>query len=144
MEYYILLGLHAGAVAIWIGGILLATLAIYIDSVSTKKDIPAGQRLGFVRSWNRWVTTPAMLAVWALGIAMTMQIGWYMFIWFKLKIVLVLLLSAVHGKLTATLRRIGNGTITSVPNGIQRFIAPITIVSTIAIIVLVIAKPFGV
>ncbi len=142
MEYYLLLGLHVGAVAIWIGGMLLSSLAIYIDTV--RKNKAPSDRLGLVLRWNRWITTPAMILVWILGIAMTMQIGWYMFIWFKLKITCVLILSALFGKQSSTLRRIANGkTVTAFSKTISSS-APIALVLTIVIVVLVVAKPFGV
>jgi putative membrane protein len=144
MDYHLLLGLHMGAVGIWIGGMLLSSIAIYIASLTTKTADPSADRLGLVLCWNRWITTPAMIVVWGLGLAMTMQIGWYMFVWFKLKIIFVLLLSALHGKQSATLRRINRGTAGNIATPVLRLSAPIVVVATIAIIVLVIAKPFGV
>lgn len=144
MEYYLLLGLHVGAVGVWIGGMLLSSLAIYIETISAKKDKPPAERLGLVLAWNRWMTTPAMLLVWGLGIAMTLQIGWYMFIWFKLKIAVVLLLSALYGRQAATLRRISRSSTAFTSSALLRFSAPVTLVATIVIVVLVVAKPFGV
>jgi putative membrane protein len=144
MDYHLLLGLHMGAVGIWIGGMLLSSIAIYIASLTTKTADPSADRLGLILRWNRWITTPAMLVVWGLGLAMTMQIGWYMFVWFKLKIIFVLLLSALHGKQSATLRRINRGTAGNIATPLLRLTAPLVVVATVTIIVLVIAKPFGV
>jgi putative membrane protein len=142
MEYHLLLGLHAGAVAIWIGGIFLLSIALYIDRVTQQKSPPPAKRLGLVRLWSRWITSPAMVIVWGLGIAMTFQIPWYLFTWFKLKILIVILLSAVYGIQMATVRRIQRGETPS-PSFLLRFSAPITAICTIAIAVLVVAKPFG-
>lgn len=143
MEYYVLVGLHVGAVGIWLGGMLLSSLAMYIETITSAKNNGPSDRLALVLRWNRWITMPAMLVVWGLGIAMALQIGWYLFTWFKLKVMLVLALSALQGIQSATLRRLSRSTGAQSLSPLMRFSAPLTLVTTIVIIVLVIAKPFG-
>lgn len=142
MDYYVLLGLHITAVGIWIGGMMLSSLAMHTETAATQAEGPS-DRLARVLRWNRWITMPAMLLVWGLGIAMALQVGWYLFTWFKLKVMLVLVLSALQGIQSATLRRISRHTAPARLSPLMRYSSLITLVLTIIIIIFVTAKPFG-
>ena len=50
-----------------------------------------------VRAWDQWLTTPAMLLVWGLGLTLALSQGWFFSHWLQVKLVFVLALSALHG-----------------------------------------------
>ena len=58
-----------------------------------------------MRRLNRVVTGPALVIAWVCGIWLALQAGWFASHWLQVKLVLVLGLSAVHGSLSAGLRR---------------------------------------
>lgn len=133
--------LHIIAAVIWIGGIfVMATTAAWCAHAG--KNAPAATALaGFVRGWSRQVTTPAMIVLWVMGLAMVLAHGQMPHLWLILKLVLVVLLSGIHGMLSATLRRLAGGEIAKVP-GIVPHATTCVIVAVAAIILLVIFRPF--
>jgi uncharacterized membrane protein len=137
-SYSALLFFHICAVAVFLAGLVVETASI--PSLSRVQPLPAERRdeLRRLRQLNRVVATPALALVWALGLTMAWEAGWYVAAWLQAKIGLVLLLSAIHGIATARLRKLDRG----VP------IAPATLLPmtaalllALAIGVLVIAKP---
>ena len=107
--YVWLKGLHLAAVLTWVGGLmLLAVTAAALRNVKDGVLLPHEKRLATaVLRWDRRVTTPAMLAVWALGIGLASWGGWFGALWLSAKLPIVVALSGLHGILTATLRRHG-------------------------------------
>lgn len=107
MIYLCLKGLHLAAVLVWIGGLLL--LGVTVTALRAVNDavlLPHEKRVGTaVLQWDRRVTTPAMLAAWALGIGLASWGGWFGAFWLSAKLTIVVGLSGLHGVLSATLRR---------------------------------------
>jgi uncharacterized membrane protein len=93
-----------------------------------------------IRRWDRRVTLPAMLLTWALGIAMAMQGGWFSSPWLMIKLIIVSALSALHGVLSGTLRRLERDA--AQPAAILLYAAPTTILGIVMIAILVVTKPF--
>lgn len=92
-------------------------------------------------TWDRYVTTPAMIVAWALGITMATWAGWFASGWMMAKIVFVLALSALHGVLSGRLRRAAAKG--GVPAGFDgRLVLCVMIVLLAAIVLLVVTKPF--
>ncbi len=60
-----------------------------------------------LRQWNRFVTTPAMVVVWAFGLTLATAGAWFVATWLQVKMALVIVLSAIHGMQSAKLRRLG-------------------------------------
>jgi putative membrane protein len=87
----------------------------------------------------RYVTTPALVLVWAFGIAMAVEGGWYASGWLKAKAALVLLLSAWHGLQMRTLRRLA--TAWPAPPAQYPALAMLAML-VVAIVILVVGKPF--
>ena len=140
--YLWLKGLHLAAVLTWVGGLVLlgvttAALRLVKDSVL----LPHEKRLGTaILHWDRRVTTPAMLAVWALGIGLASWGGWFGALWLNAKLPIVVALSGLHGVLAATLRRHVEQSERPAPRWIRH--APvIAIVGVVAIALLVTIKP---
>lgn len=141
MIYLWLKAFHIAAVALWVGGTLLTAVVVSglcrVESTNT----PAGE-LGivrFVRAWDRRVTTPAMLAVWALGLALAISGGWFPQGWLLAKLVVVFLLSALHGTLTGRLRRLAGGNVEA-PTLLRHAPAAIAL-AVMATVILVVVKP---
>jgi putative membrane protein len=126
---------HIVAVIVWIGGMLGGAVQL------TALRSAAPSSLDAVRRWDTRVTTPAMLLVWILGLALAITGGWFPSRWLFAKLALVLLLSGVHGVLAGSLRRLALRPDATVP-GLARY-APAAIVTAVTlIVVLVVIKPF--
>ena len=108
MDYLWLRALHIAAVMMWIGGMLAAALTVAAASSAHRQQETADRSafLESVRGWDRRVTAPAMLLVWALGLLLARNGGWFPQLWLLVKLALVLLLSALHGILSGNLRRL--------------------------------------
>ena len=140
--YLWLKALHVAAVVTWIGGMLIASIALSILSASPQPRSPAAlQAIAAVRRWNRIVTTPAMLLVWGLGLAMAVQGNWFSSWWLMLKLAIVVALSALAGVQSGTLRRASSAPGWKVPAWL-RYAAPSTLAAVLAIAILVVTKPF--
>ena len=88
---------------------------------------------------SRFVTTPALVLVWAFGIAMAVEGGWYASAWLQAKVALVLLLSGWHGRQMLTLRLLATGRTRSP----ARYLALVMLAAIVAaIVMLVVGKPF--
>lgn len=134
--------LHIIAAIIWIGGILVMATAAAWCAQAVGKNVPTATALAaFVRNWSRKVTTPAMIVLWVMGLAMVLAHGQMPHLWLILKLALVVLLSGIHGMLSATLRRLAGGEITKVPGIVPRA-TTIVIVAVAVIILLVVFRPF--
>ena len=144
MLYLFIKAFHLAAVVTWIGGML--TLSLLLGSLaSTALPREASERrwLAAIYRWDRWVTTPALGLVWLLGITLVVLSGWYNAPWLWAKVVLVSLLSGLHGNQSATLRRILSDLARQSPAYMRRT-AGLTLVTITVIIFLVILKPLGV
>ena len=99
--YLYLKAFHIIAIIAWMAGLLyLPRLFVYhaqskVGSEQSETFKVMEKRL------LRYITTPAMLAAWALGLALAFSglIDWSKDGWFHAKLFLVLLLSAYHGAL---------------------------------------------
>ena len=126
-----LLAVHIAAAVTWIGGVIV------LGVVGVAPGEAVRRRLA---TWNRRVTTPAMLATWGLGITLAMRGGWFAAPWLAAKITIVVALSGLHGVLSGRLRRAsawpvdGEGATLALPSA--------TVAAVAAIAVLVVVKPF--
>lgn len=131
MAYELLKAGHITAVFIWLGGMMAVALLLGRGSEVTPP----------LLTWDRYVTTPAMIVAWAFGMTMAAWAGWFASGWMMAKIVLVLALSALHGVLSGRLRRAAAKG--SAPDGFDNRLALCaTIVLLAAIVLLVVTKPF--
>ncbi len=91
-----------------------------------------------MRWWDRRVTSPTLLAVWALGVALAAGGGWFGAGWFSAKLVLVVLLTGLHGVQAGALRRAAD----RAPGGRLAWTPAVCAVSVAASALLAVAKPF--
>lgn len=141
MDYPWLKALHIIAVISFVGGMLVdAVVLAAVHRVSAAGDAGASAGIvGTVRRWDQGVTTPALFLVWILGIALAQEGAWLSSVWLQVKLVLVLLLSLLHGFLSATLRRLAQSGKVAGDAGFGHAVA---ILLTVAIIVALVAvKP---
>jgi putative membrane protein len=143
VDYLWLKALHIIAVMIWIGGMLVAAVT-GTAALSARRQQGVADRPAFlesVRRWDRRVTTPAMLLVWALGLSLALNGGWFPQRWLLIKLAFVLLLTALHGMLSGNLRRLSrqedSGTMAAL-----RYAPGAIVVAVLVIVVLVVIKPF--
>ncbi|MDQ0627173.1 CopD family protein [Paraburkholderia graminis] len=127
--------LHVASALIFVGGVL--SVGLFLHMVKTESpDIRA--LAGDIRRWDHVITTPAMLIVWALGFGIGGAGHWFSEPWLSVKLVFVVVLSAVHGLQSGRLRRICQGA------SIRPLHAslPTAVVCTVIIAILAVAKPF--
>ncbi|PRY04551.1 CopD family protein [Paraburkholderia sp. BL25I1N1] len=141
MDYLWLKALHIVAVVTWIGGMLVVAVTMSAASGRRAQQESATPPavLEAVRRWDQCVTSPAMILVWILGIALARTGNWFPQGWLLVKLVFVLLLSALHGVLSGRLRRLSRSQQSSPPPSL-RYAAAI-LVAAFVIIILVVTKP---
>jgi uncharacterized membrane protein len=139
LTYLWLKAFHITAAMTWVGGMLVVAVTL-VGAGRGDTDGGGPLPLAFVRRWDRSVTTPAMLVVWALGLSLAKLGEWFPQPWLLAKLAVVLALSAVHGMLSGRLRRLDAGGPASA--GALPY-APAAIVGCVLlIVVLVVTKPF--
>ncbi len=122
--------LHIAAALMFVGGVL--ALTIVLDAI---RIAPGTVALARVRRWDRAVTTPAMLLVWVLGFMLALTAHWLADHWLQAKLVLVVILSGLHGVQSGRIRRAEN----QIP-GAGMSLAPIVLAMSTAIAVLAVMK----
>lgn len=98
--------LHVAAPLVFVAGVL-ATSAFLRFNKGEPQQVAANAAA--FRRWDRGVTIPAMLLVWALGIELAMTGHWTGAGWLVVKACLVVVLSALHGMQVGKLRRLSLG-----------------------------------
>lgn len=96
MIYELAKAVHVTAVIVWIAGMAVAAATLRHPSPVS---LPA------IRGFDRAVTTPAMLLTWVFGLFLALNGGWFGDLWMSMKILLVLVLSGLHGMITGRLRK---------------------------------------
>ncbi|WP_420411447.1 CopD family protein [Roseibium sp.] len=143
MTYQLLKALHLAAAITWIGGLLLVAVllsaAAVMGPLKDKADLTG--YLSTVRSWDRIVTSPAMLIVWAIGLLLAFFGDWFPDGWLLVKLAVVFAVSAVHGVLSGTLRRFSTNTDIKLPTGL-RLLPAVTVAAVFIIVLLAVLKPF--
>ncbi len=141
MDYLWLKALHIAVVMTWVGGMLVAAVTITAArSASANGAVERSGILSAVRSWDRAVTAPAMLLAWIVGLTLALKGDWFPAPWLLAKLALVFLLSALHGILSGSLRRLEHADTTSLP-ALLRHGPAATVITVAVIVVLVVTKP---
>lgn len=125
--------LHVAAALVFTGGVLGVSMTLLAMPGS------ADGALSFARAIHRWdraVTTPAMLFVFAFGLALATAGHLFADRWLQAKLIFVLLLSIVHGLQSGRLRRLAGGAAA----GRWRAV-PVILACLLAIVVLAVVKP---
>ncbi len=132
---------HVVAIISWMAGMLyLPRLFIYHSAAKPGSELSETLKV-MERRLLRVIMNPAMVLSWVLGLWLAWRGGFLTSGWFHAKLAFVMLLSGFHGFLSASVRRFaeeGNTT----PVGRWRLLNEVPAVLMIAIVVLVIVKPF--
>jgi uncharacterized membrane protein len=124
MLYLFLKVVHVVAVIIWIGAMVLLTTLLGTARLST----------AHMKQATRIVEAGIGL-VWLAGIALVLLGGWYTSTWWQLKVVLVIIVSAIHTITISRWRRLGS----DAPLG-NKAIPLALMLLTVAIVLLVVLK----
>ena len=134
--------LHISADIVFVAGLLAGVLVLAALSFQAASDLPQERRLVCaMHRLNRVVTGPALLLAWACGLWLAWQAGWFATGWLHVKLVLVFALSALHGWLSAALRRAGADA-PRVPARAWRVAPALALGAIVAVLWLALAKPF--
>ena len=128
--YTWLKALHVACALLFVGGVVASSLVLAAGREARARVAPVQRR------WDRLITVPAMLGVWAFGIGLAISGGWFTYGWLQTKLALVVLLSAIHGLQSGQIRRLAEGT-----DFKPVWAAALVVPSVIAIAVLAVIKP---
>ncbi len=132
-------GLHVAAGLLFIGGLIAETA--FLSALPLAETLSPAQRhaASILRTWDRRLTTPALLLAWGLGLTLALLQGWFPAHWLHAKLVFVVALSALHGLQSGSLRRLAAG---GVRTRRQTMPTLLIVISATAIAVLAVVKPF--
>lgn len=131
MLYDLTKAAHLISLFVWIGGMVAVALALRY---------PALIHMAPLKTYDRAVTTPAMILALLFGILLGVQGGWFTSAWLGMKILLVLALSGMHGALVGRLRRAVWESSGQARSG-ERLFLPLGLVLLTLIVLLVTTKP---
>lgn len=133
--------LHVIAVISWMAGMLYLP-RLFVYHVDAERGSVQSETFKVMeRRLLRAIINPAMIVTWAAGL----WLGWHGFAfqagWLQVKIVLVLVLSGIHGYLSAAVRRFAEDR-NEKPARHWRIVNEVPTLLMIAIVILVVVKPF--
>jgi putative membrane protein len=133
--------LHVISVIAWMAGMLYLP-RLFVYHADTPKGSPQSETFKVMeRRLLKAIINPAMIATWLFGIAMVVMGDAWNQKWLWAKLVLVLILSGLHGMFSRWQRDFANDANTR-PAKFYRLINEVPTVLMILIVVLVIVKPF--
>ena len=141
MLYEWVKALHLVALISWMAGMLyLPRLFVYHAEVGP--GTPQSETFKVMeRRLLKAIMNPAMVATWALGIALATLGGWWGAPWLHAKLALVVALSGAHGILAGAVRRFAADRNTRPPR-FYRILNEVPTLLMIGIVILVVVKPF--
>jgi protoporphyrinogen IX oxidase len=141
MLYLWLKAFHVIAIIAWMAGMLYLPRLFVYHSETQKGSIQSETFKIMERRLLKAIINPAMIAAWVLGLILVWQGGWITSGWLHAKVALVLGLSAVHGVLSRFVKDFAADRNVR-PAKFYRIINEVPTLLMIAIVVLVIVKPF--
>jgi putative membrane protein len=141
MMYRYLLAFHIIAVIAWMAGMLyLPRLFVYHCAAAPGSQQSETFKV-MERRLLRIIINPAMIATWLLGLWLAWAGGWFASGWLHAKLVLVLLLSGVHGLFARCVKDFAADNNRHTPK-FYRFANEIPTLLMILIVILAVVKPF--
>ncbi len=133
--------LHVIAIIAWMAGMLyLPRLFVYHAEAAAGSDKSETFKV-MERRLLTYIATPAMVVSLVVGFIIAIQGGWFKSGWFHAKLLLVVLLIGVHGVLAVNVRRFAEDRNIR-PAGYFRILNEVPTLLMMAIVVLVVVKPF--
>ena len=132
---------HVIAVIAWMAGMLyLPRLFVYHADAPVGSDKSETFKV-MERMLLRGIINPAMIVTWAAGLWLAWKVFAFHGGWLHAKIALVVLMSAVHGYLSAATRKFADDR-NEKPARHWRIVNEVPTLILIAIVILVVVKPF--
>lgn len=142
VSYLLIKSLHVATMVAWMGGmVLLSAIHLWLARTQCPRTDRETAVIAAVKRWDGSVTSPAMGLTWLFGIVAAWQGAWFSAPWLHAKLLLVILLSALHGMLSGALRRAAADP-DRLPPAFARHAGAIVLVTMLVIVLLVIVKPF--
>jgi putative membrane protein len=133
--------LHIIAVIAWMAGMLYLP-RLFVYHCETQVGTPEYDRFKVMeRKLMRVIINPSMIAVWVLGLTLAYVLNVWAEGWFLAKLLLVTVLSALHGMLSRWRRDFEQGKNTR-SQRFYRIVNEVPAVLMAFIVVLVVVKPF--
>ena len=141
MLYDWLKAFHVIAVIAWMAGMLYLPRLFVYHAESAKGSIQSETFKIMERRLLKAIINPAMGLTWILGLFLIWQGGWWTAGWLHGKVLLVVILSGLHGLYVRRLREFAEDR-NMRPARYYRILNEVPTVLMIGIVVLVIVKPF--
>jgi protoporphyrinogen IX oxidase len=141
MIYDWLKAFHVIAVIAWMAGMLYLPRLFVYHSEAPKGSIQSETFKIMERRLLRAIINPAMVVTWVLGLILAWQGGWWAAAWLHGKLLLVVILSGLHGVYVRRLKEFAADRNTR-PTRYYRILNEVPTVLMIGIVILVIVKPF--
>jgi protoporphyrinogen IX oxidase len=141
MLYLWLKALHVIAVIAWMAGMLYLPRLFVYHADTQKGSIQSETFKIMERRLLKAIINPAMIVTWVLGLYLVWDGGWYTSGWLHAKVLLVLILSGLHGVYVRRLKDFAADKNTR-PAKYYRILNEVPTVLMIGIVILVIVKPF--
>jgi putative membrane protein len=134
---------HIIAIIAWMAGLLYLPRLFVYHAESKTGSVQSETFKVMERRLLRYITTPAMLASWVLGLALAFSgvIDWSKDGWFHAKLFLVLVLSAYHGLLAKWTKDFALDRNTRSPR-FYRIANEVPTLLMVLIVILVVVRPF--
>ncbi|MFL5024548.1 MAG: protoporphyrinogen oxidase HemJ [Microvirga sp.] len=139
--YLWLKALHVIAVIAWMAGMLYLPRLFVYHSETPKGSIQSETFKIMERRLLKAIINPAMIVTWVLGLYLVWDGGWYKSGWLHTKVLLVVILSGLHGVYVRRLKDFAADKNTR-PAKYYRILNEVPTVLMIGIVILVIVKPF--
>ena len=133
--------LHIIAVIAWMAGMLYLPRLFVYHCVAEPGSVQSETFKVMERRLLKTIINPAMIATWLLGIWLAWNGGWYRAGWLQTKVVLVLIMSALHGVLGRWVRDFSQDR-NQHTHRFYRIINEVPTLLLIAIVILAVVKPF--
>ncbi len=141
MTYPWIKALHVLAVISWMVGMLyLPRLFVYHAGVSAQSS-EAALFAVMEKRLQRFIMLPALLVTWITGLVLAIQGQWFKAGWLHGKLLLVVILTGLHGYLSVERKRLAAGT-SQRDARFFRIINEVPTLLLIGIVILVVVKPF--
>ena len=133
--------LHVISVIAWMAGMLYLPRLFVYHCEASKGSIQSETFKIMERRLLKAIINPAMVVTWVLGLVLIWQGGWWTAGWLHGKVLLVLILSGVHGVYVRRLKEFAADRNTR-PARYYRILNEVPTVLMLGIVILVIVKPF--
>jgi putative membrane protein len=131
---------HIIAVIAWMAGMLYLPRLFVYHCAADPGSMQSETFKVMERRLLRAIMTPAMIVTWLLGLWLAWRANWFAAPWFHAKLVLVILMSGLHGMMSRYVRDFGSDRNRKSAK-FYRIFNEIPTVLLIAIVVLAVVKP---